>query len=103
VASGDTCSRCVFFKPNIYFPYIGYCVVKDDAKLHEEPAVCESFKPVSLDELKKALREQGWLYCVNCREVIHTLEELEKHVSRHLVSTGVVIDEAVAEEAHSSD
>ena len=103
MTSKDVCSRCIFFKPNIYYPYIGYCVIKNESKFYEEPAVCESFKPSSIDELKKALETQGWLYCVNCRKVIHDVDELEKHVREHLVSTGIVIDEAVAEEAHSVD
>ena len=65
--------------------------------------VCESYKPVSIDELKKALSEQGWLYCVNCRRTIYTETELEEHVKEHLVAPGIIIDEAVREEAHSGD
>ncbi|MCS7110916.1 MAG: hypothetical protein RMI45_05190 [Ignisphaera sp.] len=100
---GASCSRCVYFKPHIYFPYVGYCVIKQGTAVHQELTVCESFKPSSVDELRGFLRREGWLYCVNCRRFIYTEVELEEHARQHLVSPGVVLDEAIAEEAHAGD
>ncbi|MEM4789714.1 MAG: hypothetical protein QXV06_08000 [Ignisphaera sp.] len=101
--SGRICSRCLFFRPHIYFPYIGYCIVKHNSVLHEEPATCSSFKPSSIDGLKNIFKEQGWLYCVNCRKILINEIELEEHLKQHVVSSGVVLDEAIAEEAHAGD
>ncbi|MEM1778112.1 MAG: hypothetical protein QXJ56_04860 [Ignisphaera sp.] len=99
----ELCSRCVFFKPHIYFPYIGYCMVKQSAAVQERPAICGSFKSTSIEELRRILKLQGWLYCVNCRKAIYDERELEEHVKQHLVAPGIVLDEAIAEEAHAGD
>lgn len=101
--SSRVCSRCIFFRPHIYFPYIGYCLIKQGVATYEEPAICSSFKPSSIDEMKNILREQGWLYCVNCRKILRDEKELEEHLKQHIISPGVLIDEAVAEEAHTGD
>jgi len=88
----------VYFKPHVYVPYIGSCnVYRTD--VIEKAAPCESFKPVSWEDLARHLEEYGWLYCVNCRRIITTREELEKHYHEHVVAKEVVMDVSIGEEA----
>jgi len=88
----------VYFKPHVYVPYIGSCnVYRTD--VIEMAAPCESFKPVSWEDLARHLEEYGWLYCVNCRRIITTREELEKHYHEHVVAKEVVMDVSIGEEA----
>lgn len=96
------CKHCVFFKPNIYYPFIGYCILREEGT-RIKVEVCRDFRKSSFEELKNILREQGWLYCVTCGRVITDEKELEEHVREHLITTGVVIDEAVSEEAPMGD
>ncbi|MCI4408097.1 MAG: hypothetical protein JHC26_03310 [Thermofilum sp.] len=92
------CTGCVYFKPHVYVPYIGFCnLYRTD--VIDRAAPCESFKPVSLEDLAKHLEENGWLYCINCRKIITTREELEKHFQEHVIAKEVVIDTSVGEEA----
>ncbi|MEM1683893.1 MAG: hypothetical protein QXG46_05900 [Ignisphaera sp.] len=103
IESSDVCGRCIFFKPHIYFPYVGYCVVKQNAVSFEVQGFCESFRPSSIDELRTILREKGWLYCVNCRKIIYDENELKEHVEKHFISPDVTLDESIAEEAYIGD
>ncbi len=98
------CFHCIYFKPNIYFPYIGLCRVREEVESAEKLVEkCDKFRESSIHELREVLRRQGWLYCITCRETIVDESELEKHVKEHIVVEGVVIDEAVVEEAPSGD
>lgn len=97
-----SCSRCIFFKPHIYFPYIGFCIIRDTSVV-DNIEICNDFKPSSLDELKRALAENGWLYCVTCRKIILSEEELEKHIKEHFVTSSVFIDDVIAEETPAGD
>ncbi|MCI4436589.1 MAG: hypothetical protein JHC33_07245 [Ignisphaera sp.] len=78
--------------------------MKNESRLVVETAeICDKFKEASLDELKQVLKQQGWLYCLTCRKTIVDEEELEKHFKKHTIVSGVVIDEAVFEEAPIGD
>ena len=99
-----SCINCVYFKPNIYHPYLGLCILKTESgSVVEIVEICDKFKETSLDELKQVLKQQGWLLCLTCRKTIVDEEELEKHFKEHIVVSGIVIDEAVSEEAHVGD
>jgi thioredoxin-related protein len=99
-----SCIHCIYFKPNIHNPYLGLCDLKIEAgSVVETVEICDKFREVSLDELKHVLKQQGWLYCLTCRKTIVDEEELEKHFKEHIVVSGVVIDESVAEEAPIGD
>jgi thioredoxin-related protein len=102
--SRKSCIHCIYFKPNVHYPYLGLCVLKiEQGSTVETVEVCENFKEASLDELKQTLKSQGWLYCITCRKTITDEEELESHVKNHVVVSGVVIDEAISEEAPLGD
>lgn len=96
------CRHCVYFKPHIYFPYIGYCAITREG-VYEKVEVCEKFRKTSLEELREILRREGWVYCVSCRKTIVDEKELVEHMEKHVVAVDVVIDEAVAEEAPLAD
>lgn len=69
----------------------------------ENVEVCSSFRKSSIDELKEILKREGWIYCISCRKVILSEEELENHLKEHIVVSGIVMDEAIAEEAPTAD
>ncbi len=100
--SNKSCFYCIHFKPNIHYPFLGLCTIKDK-NIVERVEICDSYRGSSLEELKKVLKTQGWLYCLTCRKTIVDEEELEEHVREHVVISGVIIDEAVPEEAPSGD
>ncbi|MCC6016761.1 MAG: hypothetical protein LM582_06950 [Desulfurococcaceae archaeon] len=102
--SKRSCIHCVYFKPNIHYPYLGLCILKIElGSVVETVEICDKFKETSLGELKQVLKQQGWLYCLTCRKTIVDEEELEKHFKEHIVVSGVVVDEAVSEEAPVGD
>jgi len=96
------CAQCVYFEPNSAYPLLGYCRINNEASLGIIEA-CGSFRRASVDELKKELEKNGWLFCVTCGRVLSSEEELAQHLGKHLVSSKIIIDDGVAEEAYSAD
>lgn len=99
----EKCLDCAYFRPHPYFPYVGLCILQQEARVASTVEACASFKRASLNELKEALREEGWLYCLDCNSVITDEGELEEHYNRYRIAVGVVIDEVFREEAYSAD
>lgn len=97
----EVCRNCLHYQPHVFFPYIGYCST-NERSVHENET-CGRFKRVSLDELLSALDTRGGVYCVTCGATIVDRDQLESHPKAHRVVTGMVIDEAIAEEAKAAD
>lgn len=105
VVVGRECLQCAYFKPHIYYPYLGLCMAKREiVSSAEEVRACPSFESESLHRLREALALRGWVYCVSCGKTLTTTEELEEHGRRgHTISDDVLVDDVVAEEAPSGD
>lgn len=72
--------------PHDTFEYMGLCNERNELVLSTpQTVICENYREVTLDELKKALEERGWLHCVSCNKALYTIEELEEHLSDILV------------------
>ncbi len=97
------CRNCVFFKLHDTHEYLGYCInLKEVVVLSGERRPCPQFKEVTLDDLRRVLSSEGFLYCVTCGAYIYTLEELEKHWRRHVVVSSFA-DDVAGEESPTAD
>lgn len=96
------CLCCLYFKPHIYVSSVGYCSLKGRCAFGDG-VVCSGYREKVIDDLKKALSDVGWVYCVTCRRTLVDESELEDHFNSHVVVADVLIDEAVSDEAPSAD
>jgi len=97
------CRNCVFFKLHDTYEYLGYCVnLNEVVVLSGGRRPCPHFREVTLDDLRKVLSSVGFLYCATCGEYIYTLEELEKHLRKHVVTSGFS-DDVAGEESPAAD
>ena len=93
------CEKCVSFIPHDTFEYMGLCDKRTELVISgKQTSMCENFKEVTLEELKKTLEEKGWLYCVSCKEALYTLEELEEH-HRDILAASAYADIVASEES----
>lgn len=99
---GSDCRKCVFFKAHDLFDYIDYCSIRKELVIpeHEE---CPHYREVTRDQLAKIIREQGWLYCITCRKVIHSVEELDEYLNKHIIVQETFSDDVASEESPAAD
>jgi|UniRef100_A0A7C3SNF9 hypothetical protein len=97
-----SCSSCSFFLPHEHFQGFGLCLAKGEL-VAAGSAACESARALSLEEVRRALEEQGWVYCTSCRLTLTSEEEVMLHWSKHALAPGLVFDEATPEEVLAGD
>ncbi|PUA33621.1 MAG: hypothetical protein B7O98_04190 [Zestosphaera tikiterensis] len=93
------CFQCLHFKPSETYPKLGVCGLSNEAVL----GVGEACEKVSskFEVLRDKLKRDGWLYCVSCRKLITTEDELLEHLDE--VSADFLIDEFAWEDLPASD
>jgi hypothetical protein len=92
------CTKCARYILHDTYYFLGYCSSKEQIIPHSEGA-CEHFEAI---DLAKALKENGWLYCVTCRKPVYSIEELRDHVG-DILAFQVYNDEVASEESPSGD
>lgn len=102
--SVTSCRNCVFFKVHDSYEYLGYCInLREVVVLSSEKVPCPQFKEVTLEDLKRVLSSEGFLYCVTCGEYIHTIEELGRHLEKHIIVRSHFSDDVAGEESPVAD
>ncbi len=93
------CIQCLYFKPSETYPTIGICGLSNEVVLRNREACGEARS--KFEVLKDRLRKDGWLYCVSCRTLITTEDELLKHLDE--LSVEYLIDELAWEDIPVGD
>ncbi len=78
---------------------IGVCGLSSEVVLRDREACGEAHG--KLEVLRDRLRRDGWLYCVSCRMLITTEDELLKHLDE--LSVDYLIDESAWEDIPVGD
>jgi|Deesub1362B_J571_1020462.scaffolds.fasta_scaffold00003_416 hypothetical protein len=98
---GDTCIDCRYIELHDIYRYMGYCEVKYELMMVYR-TTCNHFSPIDRGELWETLETGGWLYCIDCGEVIFFTDELKLHLD-HRVRNKLFSDIIATEESPAAD
>ena len=96
-----SCCTCVNFMPHDVYEYMGFCVRRGQIVVSDE-TTCECYRELAFDDIRRALVDRGWVYCVTCRQPIYSMDELEKHIGE-TIAIGVYVDSVASEDSPPAD
>jgi len=97
------CRSCIFFRSYDFMDNFGYCIKGNVIVDPSNVSVCDNFREVTIEDLKEQIRVHGFVYCATCRKFITSIDELEEHINKHLVTYGFIRDEVAPEEIPTAD
>nr|KJR72385.1 MAG: hypothetical protein TU36_02425 [Vulcanisaeta sp. AZ3] len=87
------------FIPHAIYTWFGLLKSRNSVVTKEEGAKFSPFAKDTENRLRDALSSFGWVYCVDCRQPLFTLEEALEHSKRgHLLTNMFMPDEVAPEE-----
>jgi len=90
--------------PHAIYSYIGYYRKQDQVVLGDEVKRHSFFAENAGEKIKGALETLGWVYCVDCRHAIFSLNEALEHLNNgHMLAVEFMPDMVAAEEAPAVD
>lgn len=95
----NDCRKCAYFQNHDTYRYFGFCADKNELKVTTQAMeVCDGYKEISLEDLKRFLLRKGWIRCLSCNKTLYTVEELVEHLEGELGSD-LFSDVVASEEA----
>jgi hypothetical protein len=96
-----SCIRCTHCIPHDTVQHISFCDRKKELVVYSEKK-CENFEKVDMEEMKKSLRERGWVYCLSCSRPVFLFEDLNDHIGDIIVQE-TFSDDVASEDNSSAD
>ncbi|MEM0097706.1 MAG: hypothetical protein QXY52_02320 [Conexivisphaerales archaeon] len=93
-----------YFVPHAIYPYIGYYKESHKISFEEEMSKHGYFAEDTNKRLIEAFETFGWVYCVDCKQVIYDVDEALQHITDgHWLSNEFMQDNVAPEEVPAVD
>ncbi len=91
-----SCTRCVHCVPHDTVRHMSFCDRKKELVVYGKKK-CQSFEIVDMEEVKKTLKERGWVYCLSCSRPVFLFEDLNDHIG------DIIVQETFSDNVASED